>query len=292
MDVDAAGNPVVVFASPAPPRPPSIQAISRPAGGPWGAPVTLSTFEVPSGPEPVRPAACATPAPARPAAAAPSRPARLTARELLVNRRIAQAALRRVTAIEALLDRGLGAEHVRDGSLCAAAFAGGVRTFGGGSDGAVPAASRLALPEPAAPRRARPGRLAPTARQLLVDQRIAQAALRRATALAARLDAGLTGADVRDGAIGTAELAAGLEIDGAAPSAVPARPAPPSSGGKVRTARRPIRASAAQLLVNRRVAQAALRRVNAVRERFALGLTGADFRPGSIGAEDLAQQLR
>jgi hypothetical protein len=50
--------------------------------------------------------------------------------------------------------------------------------------------------------------------------------------------------------------------------------------------------SAAQLLINRRVAQAALRRADALARRLERGLTGADFRPGSITAVDLEPHLR
>jgi hypothetical protein len=99
-----------------------------------------------------------------PAAGAPARPATplsarggtrrragavaLTARQLVVNQRIAQAAIRRAAALQARL---------------------------------------AGRPAPSAPARARRGRVAPTLAQLRVNDRIARAALARVRALAARV---------------------------------------------------------------------------------------------------------
>jgi hypothetical protein len=54
------------------------------------------------------------------------------------------------------------------------------------------------------------GRIARTARQLLTNQRISQAAVRRATAIASWLDAGIRAQDLCGGAIGLAQLGPGL----------------------------------------------------------------------------------
>ena len=77
--------------------------------------------------------------------------------------------------------------------------------------GAPPAARRPAPPEPprvSGRRRARGVTL--SVAQLRINQRIAQAAVRRANALGDRLARGLTGADIRDGAITPAKLEPGL----------------------------------------------------------------------------------
>ncbi len=91
----------------------------------------------------------------------------------------------------------------------------------------TPIDNGLAAPRPlVAPSPARSGtaRIRVSARQLLVNQRISQAAVRRANALAARLEGGLTGGDLREGAVAAIKLAPGLRISSARPSG--AAPAP------------------------------------------------------------------
>jgi hypothetical protein len=250
--------------------------------------VTLSTFTAPSADEPVEPSACAAGAASgRVPTKAATRPSASPAQLLAANRRIAQAAIRRAAAVTALLNRGLGPEHLRDGAFCAAAFAGEVWTAGGGTAGGVRPGKRVPLP---AVRNSRVKVERVSAARLRADALLVQTAMRRANALVARLDAGLTGRESRDGAIGPAELAAGLEIDGAVAGGAPpaVRPAATRASARPRTGR----PSAARLVVNQRIARAALRRVDEVRERIARGLTGADFRPGSIGLRDLDRSLR
>jgi hypothetical protein len=157
---------------------------------------------------------------------------------------------------------------------------------------ALPTAQAGALSPPAPPTDAVSGAQVErvSAARLRADARLVQTAMRRANALVARLDAGLTGRDIRNGAIGPAELAAGLEIDGA----VAGGAAPTRSPKRTVKSGRPHagRLGAARLRVNQRIAQAALLRVDEIRERIASGLTGADFRPGSIGLRDLDRSLR
>jgi hypothetical protein len=134
----------------------------------------------------------------------------------------------------------------------------------------------------------RPGAVRLTAGQLRTNQRIAQAAVRSANALTARLQAGLTGGDIRDGALGAISFAAGVRIEGRATGAVvpPGAPAATPSvagGGGGRVA-----LSAAQLLVNQRISQAAMRRANAIRAMLAAGLTGGNFADGTIAAAQIA----
>jgi hypothetical protein len=129
-----------------------------------------------------------------------------------------------------------------------------------------------------------------TVRQMRVNQRIAQAALRLVAAHTARHDGGLTGGDLADGALDSSRLWNGLR----AYSATQAAPVSPT----VTTPRRPparpgrVTLSAEQAFVNRRIAVEALRRVDELADRLARGLTGADFRDGSLTAADLAPGAR
>jgi hypothetical protein len=219
------------------------------------------------------------------------RPVRLSAGQLLATQRIAQSALRRVAAVEAWLDAGLTGGDLRDGALGRAAFASGVSLSGAGT----PIANGLATPrpvvEPPPPRARRAPRVAVTARQLLVNQRIGQTALRRAAALERRLSAGLTGGDLHDGAITASKLAPGLFVAGAgAPQPVAASvsrvaPARAGSGGRVRMTDR-------QAQINLRISRAALRTANALLALARGGLSGAQFRAGTIGAAKLSDELR
>ena len=221
------------------------------------------------------------------------RPVRLTGRQLLVTQRIAQAAVRRIVAVERWLNAGLTTGDLRDGGLDRSDFTPAVALSGSGA--AI--ANGLATPRPlarppSAP--ARPGAaIAVRRRQLLINQRISQTALRRAVALERRLAGGLTGGDLREGAITASKLAPGLSVVGAGLEG----PGAPASATRVpRPARRagaaPVRLSAAQLLVNHRISQAEVRRANRLTALAEGGLTGAQFREGSIGAGALAAELR
>lgn len=112
------------------------------------------------------------------------------------------------------------------------------------------------------------------------------AAARRGNALKVRLDAGLTGGDVRDGALAGDAFGFGLGILVAVPAASPpartvTQIAPPSRSGNGRAT-----VTRAQLLTNQRISQAAVRRTNALRDRLARGLAGTDFRDASVTAVD------
>ncbi len=208
--------------------------------------------------------------------------------QLMINQRIYAAAIRRAAAIDAWLDSGIVARDLCGQALSADVFGAGVRV--GVGTGPTPAWVKP-TPRPIDVRapRAKPGavfRL--TAGQLRTNQRIAAAAVRRANALRARLDLGLTGGDIVDGQIGRPALAASLAILGATPAGEPAAPsrtnvAPPAPKGGASFV-----PSAGQLLINQRVGQAAVRRLNGLRDELTAGLTARHFRRGSIGAADLA----
>lgn len=113
-----------------------------------------------------------------------------------------------------------------------------------------------------------------SARQLLVNQRIAQAAIRRVSALEAELDgapaptraAGQPGRvtlSVRQLVINQRIARAAIhrvDVLAARIDGEPAPPAPPAVGGDRLTL------SAGQLLINQRITQAAIRRANALAE--------------------------
>ncbi len=101
--------------------------------------------------------------------------------------------------------------------------------------------------------------------QLLINQRIDQAAIRRANGVSSWLGDGIEGRDVCQGALGAGELATGIVSDLAGPplalvapnprpiAVAAAKPADPSQ----------ITLTTGQLLINQRISQAAIRRLNA-----------------------------
>lgn len=209
-------------------------------------------------------------------------PIRLTRRQLLINQRLSRAALARESAIRARLSRGLTADDIRDGSIDAQNLAPDLVVRG------IPQAvlsrpMRRQITVPSIKKGS--GKIRRTAGQLATNQRISQAAIRRVAALESLLERGLTGALVRDASLPSDKLAAGLRMTTTSPpaAAIPLSITPPTAavarGGKVRLTQE-------QLIINQRISQAALRRLNALRSRLESGLTGADFRDGSLTAAD------
>ena len=210
----------------------------------------------------------------------------LSVQQLRINQRISQAAIRRLNAVQARLDGGLQA---RD--LCG--YSVGPTQLGPGITSA-PAAASLAPASPADPAAiVDPGRSGPgdpltlSAAQLLINQRIDQAAIRRATGITNRLEAGLTGGDVRAGQVTQGKLFDRLQILAKAPApepaasttTIPPRRNPPDPGS--------VTLSTEQLRINQRIAQAGVRNANALIRRLETGLSGADLRPATLTAADL-----
>jgi hypothetical protein len=208
----------------------------------------------------------------------------LSSRALLINQRIAQAAIRRVNAVDDLLREGIPRARLRPGSITAADFGSGV-TIAGTPTGSTPAPVFTTLPVPAGGDD--PASVTATPAQVRINQRIAQVAVLRANATRARFTTGLTSADIQDGSVGAEALAPGLTITGAVPTdVVPAAPAPQAisdDDGVVLSAR--------QLLINQRIAQAAVLRANWLVERVEGGIGGADIRDGSLGRDDIDPAL-
>jgi hypothetical protein len=241
------------------------------------------------GPPPGEPAPACLPSPAPPARSSEGE-ARFTlsTRQLLINQRVAQAAIRRLNAVEARLDAGLTARDLCGHGIGAADLDPSIVTE------VAPASLAPAdppAPEPIRPRAAGRGSAAAvrlTAAQLLINQRIGQAAVRRANAIEARLAAGLTGGDVADGQVGQGKLADRLRVTSAGAGA----PRPPSRTMIAPRATDPdpasVRLSAAQLRIDQRIFQAAVRRANALVARLEGGLAGDAIEDGSLTAADLA----
>jgi Tol biopolymer transport system component len=210
----------------------------------------------------------------------------LSVQQLRINQRISQAAIRRLNAVEARLNGGLQSRDLCGYSVGPAQLSPTITS--------APAAASLAPVAPAAPAPiVDPGRsgqgdpLTLSAEQLLINQRIDQAAIRRATGITDRLEGGLTGGDVRAGQVIQGKLYDRLQILAKAPAAeppatktvIPARKSPPDPDSVTLTA--------GQLRINQRISQAAVRDANALIRRLETGLAGADLRPATLTAADL-----
>ncbi len=155
--------------------------------------------------------ALAAPAP-RPIVVAPAKPAdasgiTLTTRQLLINQRISQSAIRRLNALKARMDGGLTGGDVDDGTLTQPAFVPGLRILAAPPPATPPAASTTDI-APAKP--GDPSQIRLSTTQLLINQRISQAAVRRANELIARIEDGLLAGDIRDAGLTRLDLAPGV----------------------------------------------------------------------------------
>jgi hypothetical protein len=210
----------------------------------------------------------------------------LTRRQLLINQRISQAAIRRVEAVQNWLDAGIVGTDICGGAL-------GPEDLGGISFTTGPAGDARPAPSPRALQiqpigGGDPSEIRLSREQLLINQRISQAAVRRANALRQRLLGGLTGGDVRDGSITGANIRPGVRITAAPPvpnppAATVTNVAPPATGSGAN-----VTLSARQLLINQRISQSGVRRANALIAKVRTGLNGTDFRTNSITGVDLA----
>jgi hypothetical protein len=140
------------------------------------------------------------------------------------------------------------------------------------------------------------GEIALTREQLIINQRISAAALRRINAITARLDGGLTAGDFRDGSIqaitldstGRSTFAQALPSAGNVSSAF----VPLDIERKKPEDLKSVRVTRAQLVINQRISSAAVRRINAVQAQFDVGLTGANIMPGGLSRSTLAPAIQ
>ena len=229
---------------------------------------------------------------ARPAPSGSKGTVVLSAEQLLINQRISQAAVRRVNAVQNWLDDRLATNDLCGGAFVSQSFDTGITT--GANSAPRPEALTPADPRPVVVKPGRTGSGAAVkleASQLLISQRISQAAVRRANGLTERLDAGLNGGDLRDGAVTLAKISVGLRIVTATITTPAVRTrtvvAPPPTGKPAK-----VTLSATQILINQRIAQAAVRRSNALVDRIGAGFGARDFKAGTISIADLATSAR
>ena len=269
---DSGNNRVRVVTNPNPFTPPP-------------APGTGGRLDVPRG------SAACKPVPAPPAPTKGSGKVQMTAEQMLINQRIAQAAVRRVNAVQSWLSAGLVTNDLCGGAFVAQSF--GPTITVGSTSTLFPGASQQPSPRPVTPAKAKPGNVKGvtlSAEQLLISQRISQAAVRRANALTARLDNGLTGGDLRTGAVTPDKVAVGLTVvaaaagGDAAPSQTKVAPPGPRSGANVTL-------STTQILINQRISQAAVRRSNALIDRIEAGFFAGDFQAGTLSRRTLGTGL-
>ena len=215
----------------------------------------------------------------------------LSARQLLINQRISQAAVRRSNAVQAKLDRSLSGEDLRTGGLGPEAFGPGITITGlltGAQAQPFQLPRKLRLSGRAEGER-RQVRL--SAGQLLINQRISQAAMRRANGLNRRMTGELTGGDLLDGTVTARTLAEGLSIERVRLPGRPRRPSTTPITGRAGSGGR-VNLTVNQLRTNQRIAQEAVRRANALIAKLESGLTSGAFRRGSITPEDLDPALQ
>ena len=229
-------------------------------------------------------AACAAP-PTIPPSHQPDQ-VTLSAAQLRINQRIYSAAIRRAGALDGWLAARIASRDLCGGGIGASTLGQGV-TVGPAT---VARTTGPATPRPLAIRPPTPhpdATFALTVTQLRINQRIASRAVRRANALVARLDGGLSGGDVRDGAVEPRHIAVTIAIDGLVPAAAspPTRtvvaPATPDPEARFTL-------SAEQLRINQRIGQAAIRRLNDVRSRLLDGISGDDLKRATLTQADLA----
>ena len=216
---------------------------------------------------------------------------KLDAGQMLIEQRISQAAVRRSNAVQARLDGKLSAKDLCGGAIGAQHFGEGVETATG-STHTLEASDPSRITAPARRAQGEASKVTLSAKQLLINQRVSQAAVRRSNALRARLDAGLTGGDLKTGQIGLGQLAEGLRIVSARQVGTPPRASRTvvKSGASGRSSK--VTLSIRQLQINQRIAQAAVRRTNALIDRLETGLLSGDFKKGTISAISLDPSLR
>ncbi|MDX6555493.1 MAG: large repetitive protein [Miltoncostaeaceae bacterium] len=221
------------------------------------------------------------------ASAPSSSPAR---QQMLTAQRIAQSAVRRLNGVQEWLDQGLVAGDIIGGGIGGVDLSPAIVTAPVTPPHAVEEAAPRKVVVAAAGGGGDGSKIRVSAKQLRINQRIAAAAVRRANAIEARLERGLTGGDLRGAVITLGKLEPGLQVlsmlPGVAPPASQTILAPlGQQNGRVRVNRK-------QLRINLRISQAAARRAQELIERLESGLSGADFQDASIAPANLVNPLR
>jgi hypothetical protein len=207
----------------------------------------------------------------------------LSTEQLLTNQRISQAAVLRSNGTLDALGAGLPALAFRTSAFGAGAFGASVQVLGTAGPTTPSNARGYVVPIPKKSGSGS-GQVELTQEQLLINQRISQAAVLRSNAVRDRLDAGLTASQIGAGAITTPNLVPGLSFGtlgtGAAGTPITVPKASGGSGGKVTL-------STQQLLINQRISQAAVRRSNLNIARMQAGLTQDQIAAGGISSQNV-----
>ena len=221
----------------------------------------------------------------------------LSAQQLLINQRISQAAVRRVNAIIDRITKGLTGNDLRECALNPEDFNANFVAALLGPDPVGPSTG-VGQPRktPTRPRQAAdPASVKLERTQLVISQRIAQAAVRRVNAAAKRL-AALTAGDFQLGTLGAQPLASEMRrlLGGGAPTntagstafvPINSAPAGPRNPGAVKLTRN-------QLLINQRISQAAVRRINHLTAELASGITSRQIVNGSLTRSTLTPAVQ
>jgi len=206
----------------------------------------------------------------------------LSTEQLLTNQRISQAAVLRSNGALDALDAGLPALAFRTSAFGAGAFGASVPVLGTAGPTTPSNARGYVVPIPK--KSGSGGQVELTQEQLLINQRISQAAVLRSNAVRDRLDAGLTAAQIGAGVIAAPNLLPGLTFGtlGAASAGTPIT-VPKASGGSSGK----VTLSAQQILINQRISQAAVRRSNLNIARIQAGLTQDQVAAGGISSQNV-----
>jgi len=221
----------------------------------------------------------------------------LSRQQLLINQRISQAGVRRVNTVIDKLTGGLTGADFQNCTVGANKFQSSLLDA---IKAGTPAAPATAV-QPARTTATRvtktgnPGGVKLSRGQLLINQRISQAAVRRVNAIQERLDGNVTAGDFRAGTLNaiTLDSTGRRTFANALPSSGPATSAFVALDIK-RKAGNPggVKLSKGQLVINQRISQAAVRRVNAIQARLRTGLTGAAIKNGSLTRATLAPGIQ
>jgi hypothetical protein len=222
----------------------------------------------------------------------------LSRRQLVINQRISSAGVTRVNQVLDTLQAGLTGADFQDCTVGADRFAPSLlRAIADGTP-AGPATSARG-PRATPVRLAGPNRtdaITLSRAQLLINQRISSAAVRRVNAITARLNGGLTAGDLRRGSLQaiTLDSSARSAFASALPAAgeLPDGFVPLDIRAKKREDRAGIRLTKQQLVINQRISAAAVRRINAVNAQLAVGLTGENIAPGALSRATLAPSIQ
>lgn len=212
---------------------------------------------------------------------------RLTRGQLLTNQRIAQAAIRRLTAIERWLNAGIESDDLCGHSFGGASFDDGVVTQGGGPIFPATAADPRPLAIPAR-RTDEPGRIRLTRGQLVINQRVYQVALLRARAIKRRIGGRLAGGDLADAAVTPGKLVPGTRIVSRTPPSSPVARSLTDRVTAKQGAARGVRLTRSQLRINQAIARTAIEETNALRARLVVGLSSTNFAADTITANQIA----